>query len=538
MILKQNIFFLFLVLLAVTACDKDSIEKTPDRNHAENPYVERADSFHLYSGRNRLLLVGPALADNVAKIKVYWNKRSDSLDIKVDTLLDSIKVPIKNLQEGTYSFEIITMDKDNNSSGKVLIDAKVYGNDYLSNLVSRSLKNLTYRDKSLKLEWENLENITAIGSDVEYTDANGKDQQLFFQRSEQVSQIANLSEELRGSIKYRTAYLPEQKAIDTFYTVYRVAPYINRKAVFDSLPGWKFKCKVMAEAKTIEDYGSMITFKEKMDEAMVKASKKFQVFGLNDSGNNQIHFYMSEISPFTGASTQYTTKQWVDDTSLDIMLVVNDNAASNDDSWGWRRAPYLTVGHDYNGLFGSQAVDALAHELGHARGMYDLYLGEVPKAANNPISGEAYEAKRGMMNSPYGETVWAELSKFIINESAGGRVAKNYWDYFPEDFKIKVKQKNGSIAEGAKLNFYPVFSNSNAVRATDVIKYRAIIGTSGTYTFPDNPYAIDGNIKNNVYNYLVQIELNGEKQYRWMPLDEALLAGSNSSTFEFNIDLD
>jgi hypothetical protein len=274
-----------------------------------------------------------------------------------------------------------------------------------------------------------------------------------------------------------------------------------------------------------------------MDAAMVKASKKFQVPGLNDAGNNEIHFYMTEILPFTGASTQYTTKQWMNDTSLDIMLVVNDNAAPNDDSWGWRRTPYLTLGHDYGGLFGSSAVDALLHEFGHTRGMYDLYLSEVPKAANNPISGEAYEAKRCIMNYPYGETVWAELSKFIINESAGGRVAKNYWDYFPKDFKITVKQKNGMPANGAKLNFYPVFANSNAVRGTDVIKYRATSDVSGTYTFPDNPYAIDGNIRNNVYNYLVQIDFNGKKEYRWMPLDEALLAGSKGSTFEFSVTL-
>src|SRR5690606_40583439 len=56
-----------------------------------------------------------------------------------------------------------------------------------------------------------------------------------------------------------------------------------------------------------------------------------------------------------------------------------------------------------------------------------------------------------------------------------------------------VKQKNGAPAIGAKLNLYPVFGNSNAVRATDVVKYRVATSTEGRYTFPDNPYAIDGN---------------------------------------------
>src|SRR5690606_31679620 len=200
----------------------------------------------------------------------------------------------------------------------------------------------------------------------------------------------------------------------------------------------------------------------------------------------------------------------------------NGNAASGDDSWGWRRSPYLTLGHDYAGLFVPNAIDALLHEFGHTRGMYDLYLSEVPNGANNPINGQAYEAKRCIMNHPYGETVWSELSRFIINESAGGRVAVNYWDYFPSVFKVAVERSNGTKINDAKLSFFPVFANSNAVRATDVVKYRSTTDASGTYTFPDNPFAIDGNVRNNVYNYLVQIQVDGQKHHRWMPLDEAL----------------
>src|SRR5690606_19560226 len=110
-------------------------------------------------------------------------------------------------------------------------------------------------------------------------------------------------------------------------------------------------------------------------------------------------------------------------------------------------------------------------------------------------------------------------------------------NYFPSSFHVDVKQKNGAAAVGAKLNFYPVFANSNAVRATDVVKYRPTISASGRYTFPDNPYAIDGNIANNVYNYLVQIEYGGKKEYRWMPMDDALIAGSKGQVFTLYVEL-
>lgn len=540
--LKQYKYSRFLLAAALVVCCilSCSKEKKPevDKKEDKKAYVSRADSARLYSGRNRLLLTWPNPDPKVTKAKVYWNSQSDSLVKIIDSGMDSVKIYINDLAEGKYTLEIFTFDKDNNSSGKVLVSGIVYGEVYADALKERVLRDITYQnDKSLKLRWADVDDAAVIGSQVFYTDAGGSGRQKFFAKTEAESKLDNMPAALRGEIKYRTVYAPSRYVIDTLFSGFTTVPYVNRKAVFDSLPGWKFRCKVMAEAKTIEDYGGPIAFKAKMDEAMIKASRKFQVPGLNDAGGNQIHFYMSEMIPFEGMSKQFRYVRGVDDDSMDILLIVNHNDGPDDLAWGWLRAPYLTLGHNYTGLFGSNAVDALLHEFGHARGMYDLYLGEVPKAANNPISGQAFESKKCIMNYPYGETEWSEFSRFIINESAGGKVAKPYWNYFPNSFSVTVKQKNGTLAQNAKLNFYPVFANSNAVRENDVIKYRGTTGTSGTYNFPDNPYAISGDITNNVYNYLVQVEYNGKKEYRWMPMDDALIAGSKGQPFSLNITL-
>ena len=508
------------------------------------PFVPRADKVSILSGKNRLLFVWPNPPLEVTKIKLSWNNEADSLVYPLTSHPDTLSIYINDLKEGTYRFEIITYDASNNSSGKVLLSAMVFGEEYASSGYNRSVRNLTYTsDHTLAIDWEVSDETSFIGTQVFYTNASGDEGRVFFPRSESRGVIEDIARDNDGEIRYRTVFAPGLEIIDTLFSDFETVSYVNRYGTFDSLPGWKFRCKVMAESKTIEDHGGMLAFKDKMDEAIAKASKKFQVEGLNDAGDNQIHFYAIEILPFEGASTQYTTRQWYNDHSLDVMLVVNDNAASDDDSWGWRRSPYLTLGHDYAGLFGTNAVDALLHEFGHTRGMYDLYLGEV-NANRNSISHQAYDAGKCIMNYPYGETEWSEFSRFIINESGPDRIAKPYWNYFPDEFRVNVTRRDGSAAEGASLRFFPVIqtSSGNRVRENDVVQYRVATNEEGIYSFnPPNPFAIDQVPSRNIYNFLVQITytIEGEEfiEYSWMPMSDALIAGSKSLPYELRVTL-
>lgn len=528
---------LLVGILLFSGCSKE-LENAGGPNDTVSP-IPQARTAKVYSGHHRLLFVWPEPDASVSEVRIYWNGREDSVAQVLTFPMDTLKISIDNLDEGEYAMEVLTFDNKGASSGKVLLKGLVYGESYVNEWDARVLYDMNYLhgSSSLGLVWEESTDSRIAGSEVWYTDASGTEHRKFISHTTLDDVLDNMPTDERGQIKYRTVYLPDGQSIDTLYGAFTETTYINRKAIFDNLPGWKFRCKVMVEAKTIMDHGGPLAFKDKMDDGLIRASRKFQVPGLNDAGNNEIHFYMTECIPFEGTSGQFRYLRGVDDPDMDILLIVNGNAASDDLSWGWLRTPYLTLGHDYPGLFGDSAIDALLHEFGHVRGMYDLYLGEVPNGANNPISGQPFESKRCIMNYPYGETVWSEFSRFIINESAGEKVAKFYWDYFPSSFHVDVKQKNGTVAAGAKLNFYPVFANSNAVRATDVVKYRATTGSDGLYIFPDNPYAIDGNISNNVYNYLVQIEYNGEKEYRWMPMDDALIAGSKGQPFIFYVEL-
>ncbi|NGM61535.1 hypothetical protein G5B30_06330 [Sphingobacterium sp. SGG-5] len=537
--LKHIVFVGLAGLFLFAGCAKD-IDTGQDTSDLEGKaWVPQARTAKVYSGNHRLLFVWPEPDAKVSVVKVYWNERTDSLVQTLTAPMDTLKVSIDGLAEGDYVLEVLTFNNAGVSSGKVLLRGTVYGEEYVGDWDKRTLYDMNFQSgsASLALVWEETTDLRIAGSEVWYTDAEGEDQQQFFEHSALTSVLENMPATETGQIRYRTAYLPDAQSIDTLYGTFTAVTYTNRAVAFNNLPGWKFRCKVMAETQTIADHGGPLAFKAKMDEGLIRASSKFQVPGLNDAGGNQIHFYMTEMIPFEGTSGQFRYLRGVDDPDMDILLIVNSHAASGDLSWGWLRAPYLTLGHDYAGLFGNSAIDALLHEFGHARGMYDLYLGEVPNAANNPISGQAFESKRCIMNYPYGETVWSEFSRFIINASGPDKVAKPYWNYFPTSFHVDVKQKSGAVAVGAKLNFYPVFANSNAVRATDVVKYRATTGGDGRYTFLDNPYAINQVLSDNVYNYLVKIEYNSKIEYRWMPMDDALIAGSKGQPFILNVEL-
>lgn len=526
-----------LILLATCKKSKDGITPPDDVDGSDNNgYVSSPQSITFYSGRNRALLAWPRTDPAVTKVKVYWNDGNDSIAQAVTPSMDSVKVLINDLVEGDCTMDIYAYDKADNRSAKVLMSGRVYGSIYKAD--EKKIDNLTFQDdQSLKIDWSVPNNESAAGARIFYTDDNGIAAVEFAQRGAKQTVLSNISRVNRGTVKYQTIYAPSGLIIDTLFTEVTMASYVNRKAVFDSLPGWKFKCMIKAEAQTVADFGGMLAFKEKMDEALVKSSKKFQLPGLNDAGNHEIHFYMTEISSFTGTSGQFRYLRGVDDPSLDVMIIVNAHAGKDDLSWGWLGAPYLTLGHDYDGLFVPNAIDALVHELGHSRGMYDLYLEEVNKASDNPVNGQTCIATDGIMNSPYGNNKWSDLTQFIINESADKKVAVKYWNYFPNLFRIVV-QKDNMPLQGAHVKLYPVGlgTDANKVRETDVIMYRGTTDASGVYDFNgNNPFAIDQDPSKVVYNFLVQIEYNGKTEYEWMPMDHALLAGSQGQPYSLTI---
>src|SRR5690606_11058549 len=122
-----------------------------------------------------------------------------------------------DLIEGSYTFERFTYDKSGNQSIKVDVIGRVYRDVYEGALLSRPIDAISFENDTLGILWGALPDTSAIGSEFIYTDKDGVEQEMFISKADVTTEILDFAP---GMIKHRTLYLPNQWAIDTFYTEY------------------------------------------------------------------------------------------------------------------------------------------------------------------------------------------------------------------------------------------------------------------------------------------------------------------------------
>ncbi len=312
--------------------------------------------------------------------------------------------------------------------------------------------------------------------------------------------------------------------------------YVNRAEEFKKLKGWKFRCKVYGEVITVNDYGGRIEFMKKVDTLLATASKAFCINGINNEGDNQVHFYMTEMETFSGLSKSimYQSKD-LNDLSFDLKIIINDHPSEEDVSESWLGPPNYAISHNREGLFGKYAIESLIHELGHSRGMADIYATEIRSSMYNPVNHSIFEGVRGRMNNSHSDFFWSEYSLLMINANKNRRAARTHFDFLPEKIKATVTKWNGDILTGAKMRFYPVYSYSYKVTPTPL--YEGSLDSDGYFIFDSHPFTKRGNKHSmNIFNYLVEAEYNGRRSYAWMPIYEAELAGlKGEDTYVFSL---
>lgn len=109
-------------------------------------------------------------------------------------------------------------------------------------------------------------------------------------------------------------------------------------------------------------------------------------------------------------------------------------------------------------------VAAITHELGHFRGIWDLYVVNL-SGSNNKVNGESFRAPDGVMNDntygPIEEVYWNEYEILCLNECLARKENRLYdtclWECFTDNIEIHVTE-DGREVKGFTLNFYK-FSN-------------------------------------------------------------------------------
>ncbi len=222
----NNILGLLLSLFIFFSCsDMMDVHKDFIKN-GERIYAPRVDSIVFSSGKQRVqfkywLFDSPT----VSSIIVYWNGGNDSLKIPIQRTspatnnipVDSGKVMIANLPEGSYTFNVKTIDSFGNRSLSTTGYANSYGTNYAASLKNRRVKAISQYavDGDATIEWY-IASAEMKGVEVRYTKKDGA--KAIVPLNAAGISLSCPEAKSDSPFEYRTYFLPEPTAIDTFVT--------------------------------------------------------------------------------------------------------------------------------------------------------------------------------------------------------------------------------------------------------------------------------------------------------------------------------
>lgn len=213
--LKYLLYIIFIGNL-IACSEMDATYKDLIKD-GETKYPGRADSVQTMPGNERIKLAWWLSADpSVTSVKIFWNNKRDSLEVPVTYKGEPQKmsVIIENLTESKHNFIINTYDDAGNRSVMVEVQGEAFGPIYESSLMNRPVLDLRLVDYMGYIEWGNVQN--SIGTKLIYLNKLGSENTLFIPFEENITVISDIKP--GSQIQYRTMYLPDPTAIDTFYT--------------------------------------------------------------------------------------------------------------------------------------------------------------------------------------------------------------------------------------------------------------------------------------------------------------------------------
>ncbi len=219
--------FFFFSLIICAACGDMNETYKEFLKGGERIYIGKADSLKVHPGNHRLQLSWLAISDPfISHAKVFWNNRTDSLMVTINKTenIDTVNVMVQELAEGDYSFEVITFDDRGNSSVAVQAIGQVYGENYISSLLNRPITSYQVETDSITLVW-GAYRPGAFATEILFKNTEGKEQTIRAPVTDNATKLGLFESE--NELKYRTLYLPDSLAIDTFFTDFTTLPLVR-----------------------------------------------------------------------------------------------------------------------------------------------------------------------------------------------------------------------------------------------------------------------------------------------------------------------
>ncbi len=207
------------ILLSVFgACSKMNDLHQKYLDTGEKVYLGQPDSAKVLSGNNRIKIRYWLSDPRAKKMIVYWNIRKDSLLLDLPPVVrgQARDILIENLPEKQYEFELVTMNEQlANRSISLKVSGQSYGANFESGLLGRQIKYATLElENTVSLEWYGPSENGYV-TEVTYTDQQDKKVTIRTPMNESTTILPEYKEELT----FRTLFLPNPTAIDTFYSI-------------------------------------------------------------------------------------------------------------------------------------------------------------------------------------------------------------------------------------------------------------------------------------------------------------------------------
>ncbi len=209
--------FVFVLLSILISCeDMMDVHKEYIKG-GEIIYAPKPDSVTFLPGKERILFrYWLYNSPNVTTVDIFWNSYADSMIIPVSpgTGLDSSDVILEDMPEKSYTFYVKTIDKYGHSSLTVSDFGTSYGDSYQESLSQRKVKSATMSGTDGIIDWYSAaEDLVEV--QVRYKSTTSDDSVVVVMPAEK-GEIICPNAEGGCSFDFRSLYIPEEAAIDTF----------------------------------------------------------------------------------------------------------------------------------------------------------------------------------------------------------------------------------------------------------------------------------------------------------------------------------
>lgn len=208
-----------ILLLIASSCKKMDFNYKQFIGDGEIDYVGKADSLHVKGGDERAELSWLLISDpSVSSYKIYWDNKQDSSSgtlTKTDGI-DTVKVIVDNVTEGSHEFSVYLFNDKGNTSVLSSVMGRVYGSLYRRTLLNRLIVNSQFlKGDSLELEL-GLPEETLLYSEVKYLNINDELISYMITPDVEIDTLPDFPN--GGDFEMRSAFKPDSLALDTFYT--------------------------------------------------------------------------------------------------------------------------------------------------------------------------------------------------------------------------------------------------------------------------------------------------------------------------------